>query len=64
MFQNPTTIVGIGNVEWWELCAIFCMTQAARALGIACNSRKQKLYRLPLDNTFRYVKQGFIHKDI
>ena len=46
MFQNPTTIVGIGNVEWRELCAIFCMTLAARALEIACDSRKQKLHRL------------------
>ena len=52
---NSTTIVGIGNVEWRELCAIFCMTRAARALEIACDSRKQKLYRLnrPLLTTVR-----------
>ena len=36
----------IGNVEWRELCATFCMTRAARVLEIACDSRKQKLYRL------------------
>ena len=29
-----------------ELRAIFCMTRAALALEIACDSRKQKLYRL------------------
>ena len=46
MFQNPTAIVGIDNVELRELCATFCMTRAARALEIARDSRKQKLYRL------------------
>ena len=46
MFQNPTTVVHIGNVEWRELCAIFCMTRAARALEIACDSHRQKSYRL------------------
>ena len=39
-------MVGIGKVEWRELCAIFCMTRAVRTLEIACDSRKQKLYRL------------------
>ena len=29
-----------------KLRAIFCMTRAARALEIACDSREQKLYRL------------------
>ena len=29
-----------------ELCAILCMTRAARALEIACESGKQKLYLL------------------
>ena len=53
MFQNPTTIVGIGNVEWRKLCAIFCMTRAARALEIACDSRKQKLY--PLNRPLQYL---------
>ena len=33
---------------------MFCMTRAARALEIACDSRKQKLYRLnrPLESPF------------
>ena len=31
------------QLEWRELCATFCMTRAAR---VACDSRKQKLYRL------------------
>ena len=35
-----------------ELCAIFCMTRAARALKIACDSRKQKWYRL--NRPFRF----------
>ena len=40
------------HVEWRELCAIFCMSRSASALEIACDSRKQKLYRLnrPLGN--------------
>ena len=29
-----------------ESCVRFCMTRAARALEIACDSRTQKLYRL------------------
>ena len=50
MPQNPTTIVGIGNVERRELCATFCMT---RAIEIACDKGKQKLCRLnrPLAST-------------
>ena len=39
-------MVGIGKVEWRELCAIFWMTRVVRTLEIACDSCKQKLYRL------------------
>ena len=39
-------IVGIGNVEWRELCVIVHVMRPVRALEIAWDSCEQKLYGL------------------
>ena len=43
---NWATVLSIGNIEWQVSYTIFCMARAARATEVACDSRKQKPYRV------------------